>query len=86
MKKEKTVPKYIDKLLERRKNYALNFLAVDTLITDWMEKNGIPLNYVSEEGERLEDCVNTGAVSICEPYVGYETTRRLFEEYLNERK
>ena len=35
------IPKYIDKLLDRRAKLALGLIDVDFVVSDWIEKNGI---------------------------------------------
>lgn len=60
------IPKHIDKLLEQRAKAAEKFIAADSAIVDWLEKNDIKVS---------NDDILTGAVSLMEPYGSIENIR-----------
>lgn len=52
------IPKYIDRLLERRTRLAEQLTEVSSKLDDWLEKNGMPLG---------NDYTLTGCMIYCEP-------------------
>ena len=60
------IPKYIDKLLERRARAAETFMNADRKISGWLNKNNIVVS---------EDDVLTGACSLCEPWSSIDHIR-----------
>lgn len=60
------IPKYIDKLLDKRARSAMQFISCDNKIVEWLEKNNIEVS---------SDHILTGACSLCEPYSSIELIR-----------
>lgn len=65
------IPKYIDKLLEKRAKLAFNFMVVDSQIAEWLEKNQVEVS---------GDHILSGACSICEPYSSIDIIRQAILE------
>ena len=82
---KKKIPKYILNILEKRKNAASNYITTTEKISEWLEKENIPETYVTQSGARLEDYVNSGCISLCEPHNGYEGFIRIIEAYFEEK-
>lgn len=55
------IPKYIDKLIERRIRLANELMDVSLQLESWLEKNGFDL-------AELSDYTRTGCMIYCEPY------------------
>lgn len=84
-KKEKKIPKYILNILEKRKNAASNFISTTEKINEWLEKENIPETYETQSGDRLEDYVNSGCISLCEPQLGKEGFIRIVEDFFKNK-
>ena len=65
------IPKYIDKMLERRAKSALDFICADNNIRRWLEKNNIEVS---------PDHILTGACSLLEPYSSIEHIRECIRD------
>lgn len=65
------IPKYIDDLLERRAKAAMDFIAADVKISAWLDQHNIVVS---------ADDINTGALSLCEPYNSIDNIRNCIEE------
>lgn len=68
------IPKYIDKLIERRMNLAFELQDISSQLDSWLEKNGFDLTEMS-------DYTMTGCMVYCEPSVAAECVR---QDILNE--
>lgn len=68
------IPKYIDRLIERRKNLAWELIEVSTKLDNWLEKLNIPMD---------NDCTSTGAMIYCEPD---EAALRVRNDILNKEE
>lgn len=66
------IPKYIDRLLEKRARSADIFRSCDSQIVAWLEKN----NIIVDDGD-----IMTGAISICEPYTSISNIRMCIEKH-----
>lgn len=60
------IPKYIDRLLERRIKLAEQLNSVSNELDEWLENNGIPTD---------NDYTRTGCMIYCEPYVAERCVR-----------
>ena len=60
------IPKYIDKLLDKRAKSAMDFMSSDCQIAEWLEKNGIDVP---------SDDICTGACALMEPYSSINSIR-----------
>ena len=60
------IPKYIDRLLEKRTKLAEQLNSVSTELDEWLEKNGIPTG---------NDYTRTGCMIYCEPYTAERCVR-----------
>lgn len=60
------IPKYIEKLLERRARAASTFIETDLAIAGWLEKNDILVD---------SDDILMGACSLGEPYASIDHIR-----------
>ena len=65
------IPKYIDKVLEKRAKAAADFIDADSKIVKWLDKNDIAVS---------ADHILTGACSLCEPYSSIEHIREVILE------
>lgn len=65
------IPKYIDKLLEKRAKSALDFTEADSKIAEQLEKN---------EVEVSGDHILSGACSLYEPYTSIDCIRQAILE------
>ena len=65
------IPKYINKLLEKRAKSAMTFINCDNQIVEWLDKNNIEVE---------SDHILTGACSLCEPYNSIARIRQCIEE------
>ena len=63
------IPKYIDKLIERRMNLAIELQATSAQLDNWLEKNGFDLSEMS-------DYTISGCLIYCEPHVAARDVRR----------
>lgn len=81
---KKKIPKYILNLLNKRKIAASNFLTATYKITEWLEKENIPVNYTDQNGRDLGSYIDTGCISLCEPDIANEGFVKIIEEYFNE--
>lgn len=63
------IPKYIDKLIERRMKLAFELMDVSTQLDNWLEKNGFDLSEMS-------DYTITGCMIYCEPAAAASNVRR----------
>ena len=66
------IPKYIDKLIERRKELAMKLAEVSSELDGWLEKQGIDI---------YTDYCMTGCLIYCEPFVAAKCVR---EDILNK--
>lgn len=71
------IPKYVDKLLEKRAKAAEKFIEADSQIVEWLEKNSIVVDEIH---------INTGACSICEPYLSIDAIRTCINEQKGQSK
>lgn len=60
------IPKYIDKLIDRRKKLALQLMSVATELDERLDKNGIDCD---------GDYTRTGCMIYCEPYAAARCVR-----------
>lgn len=65
------IPKYIDRLIERRKTLAMQLSEVSSELDEWLEKQGIDIG---------NDYCMTGCLIYCEPFVAAKCVR---EDILN---
>ena len=65
------IPKYIDRLLERRTKLAEQLNFVSTELDEWLENNGIPTG---------NDYTRTGCMIYCEPYTAEGRVREAILE------
>lgn len=63
------IPKYVDKLIERRMKLAFELMAVSSQLDDWLEKNGF-------NSMEMSDYTYTGCMIYCEPDVAASNVRR----------
>lgn len=63
------IPKYIDKLIERRMKLAFELMDVSSQLDAWLEKNGFDLAEIS-------DYTLTGCMIYCEPDAAASNIRR----------
>lgn len=63
------IPKYIDKLIERRMNLAIELQAISAQLDNWLEKNGFDLSEMS-------DYTISGCLIYCEPIVAAKDLRQ----------
>lgn len=63
------IPKYVDKLIERRMCVAFELMSLSSKLDTWLEKNGFDLNEMS-------DYTCTGCMIYCEPDVAASNVRR----------
>lgn len=54
------IPKYIDRLIERRMKLAYELMDISSQLDNWLEKNGFDLSEMS-------DYTITGCMIYCEP-------------------
>lgn len=73
------VPKYIQEILRKRRKAAETLNAYDCQLVTWMEKQG--MNTINPE---IVDCIQTGAVEICEPYTAEQSVIRFIENFQKE--
>lgn len=73
------VPKYIRELLVQRRKAAEKINACDTLLSKWMEKQGMSI--ISPE---IVDSIMTGAVEICEPSTAEQVVLEYIEKFEKE--
>lgn len=66
------IPKYIERLIERRERLAWELIEVGTELDEWLEKNDIPTG---------TDYTTTGCMIYCEPSTA---ARLLREDILNK--
>lgn len=60
------IPKYVDKLIDRRKNLAMRLMEVSNELDDWLDKNNIP---------KGDDYTCTGCMIYIEPDVAAACVR-----------
>ena len=60
------IPKYIDRLIERRTKLAEQLNSVSTELDEWLENNEIPTG---------NDYTRTGCMIYCEPYTAERCVR-----------
>lgn len=84
-KKEKKISRYILNILEKRKKAAINYISTTEKINEWLTKENIPETYVTQDGARLEDYVNSGCISLCEPHLGKEGFIRIVEDFFKNK-
>lgn len=65
------IPKYIDKLLEKRAKAALDFTDADSQLVEWLDKNKIKVG---------SDHISSGACSLLEPYSSIDYIRECISE------
>lgn len=63
------IPKYVDKLIEKRMKLALELINVSSQLDDWLEKNEFDLIEMS-------DYTLTGCMIYCEPGAAASNVRR----------
>ncbi len=63
------IPKYVDKLIERRMKLAIELADVSAQLDSWLEKNGFDLSEMS-------DYTISGCLIYCEPAVAARDVRR----------
>lgn len=63
------IPKYIDKLIEKRMNLAIELQATSSQLDNWLEKHGFDLSEMS-------DYTISGCLIYCEPTVAARDVRR----------
>lgn len=66
------IPKYVDKLIERRMELALQLAVVSHKLDKWLEKNGIPLG---------DDYTLAGCMIYCEPCTAAKCVRYDIENF-----
>ena len=67
------IPKYIDKLIDKRQKLAEQLSEVSTELDEWLERNNIPLG---------GDYTYTGCMIYCEPSTAARCVR---EDIINKR-
>lgn len=72
------IPKYIDRLIERRMKLAYELMSVSSDLETWLENNGFELSEMS-------DYTCTGCMIYCEPDVAASNVRNdiLNDNYRN---
>lgn len=63
------IPKYVDKLIERRRKLAYELADVCSQLDNWLENNGFDLS-------ELSDYTITGCMIYCEPDAAASNIRR----------
>lgn len=61
------IPKYVERLIERRERLAWELLEVGTKLDKWLEKNNIPLR---------DEYTVTGCMIYCEPGAAADLVRK----------
>ncbi len=60
------IPKYVEKLIERRRKLAYELIEVDAELDDWLEKHNIPLS---------GDYTASGCMIYCKPDTAAQNVR-----------
>lgn len=60
------IPKYVDKLIDRRANLAMRLMETSAELDEWLDKNNIPKGL---------DYTCTGCMIYAEPYAAAECVR-----------
>lgn len=68
------IPKYVERLIERRERLAMQLMDVSSELDEWLEKNGIQTG---------TDYTNTGCMIYCEPHTA---AKCVIEDILNKNK
>ncbi len=68
------IPKYVERLIERRERLAWKLMVVSSELDEWLEKNGIPIG---------TDYTTTGYMIYCEPRTAANLVR---EDILNKER
>lgn len=63
------IPKYIDKLIDRRMKLAFELMDVSSQLDNWLEKNGFDLS-------EMNSYTITGCMIYCEPDVAARNVRQ----------
>lgn len=75
------IPKYVEKMLQRRRNLAVKLMDACIEVDRYCEKIGI------DSTEKANEIgINNDAMIYCEPYTAYDLTRNEIEKVLNEGK
>lgn len=75
------IPKYVEKMLQRRRNLAVKLMDACIEVDRYCEKIGI------DSTEKANEIgINNDAMIYCEPYTAYDFTRKEIEKVLNGGK
>lgn len=75
------IPKYVEKMLQRRRNLAIKLMDACNEVDRFCEKIGI------DSTEKANEVgINNDVMIYCEPHTAYDLTRNEIEKVLNEGK
>lgn len=70
------IPKKVQKLLNKREEYAMALIDVSSQVDEWLEQNGADLG---------DPELNDGVISGCMIYLEPVTARKLVEDYIKNK-
>ena len=74
------IPKYIDRIITKRRIAAENLQKYDNMLITWMLAQGIDCT-----DDEIIDSIQTGAIKICEPTTAERVVRDYIKNYSTER-